>query len=86
MTMRERMAAGLVSAAVLLGGAVAVTAIEPENVVLAQKIAGNARNSPPIDAPQTEPIIPVRTVTVPPSPKRITYSYQRLLDNDERER
>lgn len=43
MTMRERMAAGLVSAAVLLGGAVAVTAIEPENVVLAQKKTAKAK-------------------------------------------
>ena len=56
------------------------------SVALAQKMAGKARNRPPTDAPQTEPIIPVRTVIAPPSVKRIRYSYQRLLNSYERER
>jgi hypothetical protein len=56
------------------------------SVALAQKMAGKARNRASIEAPQAEPIMPVRTVIAPPSPKRIRYSYQRLLDSDESER
>jgi len=55
------------------------------SVALAQKIAGSARNKPPIEAPQSELMIPVRTVTAPPSTKRMRNSYQRLSDSDESE-
>lgn len=53
MTMRERMAAGLVSAAVLLGGAVAVTAIEPVAPVMAQK-ASKAKAKVTVDSLKKE--------------------------------
>lgn len=55
------------------------------SVALAQKTAGSARNRPPTDAPNRLLITPVATVAIPPSTKRMRYSYQRpsLRGEDE---
>ncbi len=49
-------------------------------VAVAGKMAGNAKNSPPIPGPQRFAIMPVRTVTRPPNRKRTAYSdhFERL--------
>ncbi len=44
-------------------------------VAVAGKMAGNAKNSPPIPGPQRFAIMPVRAVTIPPNRKRTAYSY-----------
>src|SRR6201996_922840 len=54
------------------------------SVGVAGKIAGNARNKPPITGPYDFAIIPVATVAKPPNRKRKTISYhlvRRRADN-----
>ena len=53
------------------------------SVALAQKIAGNARNKPPVSGPNAFAIAPVATVAKPPSTKRMRYSCQRVSRSAE---
>src|SRR5579872_750059 len=55
-------------------------------VALAQKIAGSARNSPPIEGPKARLTSPVATVANPPKAKRTRYSCHCTSLSDERER
>jgi hypothetical protein len=53
------------------------------SVALALKIAGNARNKPPVSGPNTFAIAPVATVAKPPSTKRMRYSCHRVSRSAE---
>ena len=44
-------------------------------VMLAGRIAGNARNNPPIPGPNFFAIMPVSAVTIPPAKNRMAYSW-----------
>jgi len=53
------------------------------SVALAGKIAGNAKNNPPIPGPNFLAIIPAKAVMIPPNRNRTAYSYHfpcRMVD------
>ena len=51
------------------------------SVAVAGKIAGNARNRPPISGPKRFAMSPATAVTTPPNTKRTKYSYHRDCPN-----
>jgi hypothetical protein len=54
------------------------------SVALAGKIAGNAKNRPPMTGPSAFAIIPAIAVTKPPNRNRTAYSYHLVSEKAER--